>query len=75
MQLEDDGLAARLRWQYGGDRARLILLGRDDATERDLQAWRDLGADHEPPVLTWTAIARRIAAEALHHLRNDLDAV
>jgi hypothetical protein len=43
-----DGLAsatfARLAWQYGPDRASLIMDGKDPKTKADIMAWRHLGA-------------------------------
>lgn len=37
-------LRARLRWQYGKDRARAILMGADLATENDRLAWSEFGS-------------------------------
>ena len=33
----------RLVWQYGPERAKAIVEGRDPATEMDLARWRTLG--------------------------------
>lgn len=43
----DDALTeatfGRLAWQYGPDRAALIMDGKDPKTKADLMAWRHLG--------------------------------
>lgn len=33
----------RHAWQYGADRAQRIRAGKDAATNRDLERWRNLG--------------------------------
>ena len=38
-----DTTFARLVACYGHDRASLIMDGKDPQTQRDIQAWRDLG--------------------------------
>jgi hypothetical protein len=35
---------AKLRWQYGDERAELITAGQDPRTNLDLAKWRALGA-------------------------------
>ena len=34
---------SRLAWQYGHERAFLIMVGKDEPTKADLKAWRRLG--------------------------------
>lgn len=36
-------LQDRLSWRYGPDRAALIVSGGDEASNRDLAAWRQFG--------------------------------
>lgn len=64
----NDDLFARLRWQYGVERASEIVDGLDEATERDLAAWNALGGDTPADPLTTSAL--RIARGVLKDLRN-----
>ena len=39
----------QLVWKYGPEHAGKILAGKDEATNNDLAAWRNLGHPHETP--------------------------
>lgn len=40
---QDDQTAARLAWAHGPERAKSIMAGTDEPTNRDIAAWRVLG--------------------------------
>jgi len=42
--LRDQGLARRLAWSHGPERARVILDGEDEQAEADVAAWNALPA-------------------------------
>lgn len=62
-------LESRLLWQYGPDRAALIIAGRDPDAQRDLASWKRLCA-HGEPVADWNRNAVRVARLAALDLRE-----